>query len=215
MEHEALVGEAGQAVDHLLGFLGAERGRADRLGLAAGEQGRAVGARQEADHRLDRADLAGGAAVDALALLEDGGADDLGLELLDQLVGGHLVLRGRVGERRLGLGAGLVERVRAGRFVGQLVGGGDVLADQVLELRLGGREVGLLGHVPGILGGLLGELDDRLDHLLALAMGEHDGAEHDLFRKLLGFGFDHHHRVMGAGDDEIELRLRGPRPSTG
>ena len=38
-----------------------------------------------------------------------------------------------------------------------------------------------------------------------LAMGEHDGAQHDLFRKLLGFGFDHHHRVMGAGDDEIEL----------
>ncbi len=30
-------------------------------------------------------------------------------------------------------------------------------------------------------------------------------AEHDLFGKLLGFGFDHHHRVVGAGDDEVEL----------
>ena len=58
VEHEALVGEAGQAVDHLLAVLGAERGRADRLGLAAGEQRRAVGARQEADDRLDRADRA-------------------------------------------------------------------------------------------------------------------------------------------------------------
>ena len=38
-----------------------------------------------------------------------------------------------------------------------------------------------------------------------LAVGEHDGAEHDLFRKLLGFGFDHHHRIVGAGDDEVEL----------
>ena len=36
-------------------------------------------------------------------------------------------------------------------------------------------------------------------------VGEHDGAEHDLFRKLLGFGFDHHHRVGRAGDDEVEL----------
>ena len=36
-------------------------------------------------------------------------------------------------------------------------------------------------------------------------MGEHDGAKHHLFRKLLGFGFDHHHRVAGAGDDQVEL----------
>src|SRR5436190_2765815 len=93
VEHEALVGEAGQAVDHLLGFLGAERGGADRLGLAAREQGRAVGAGKEADHRLDRADLGRRSAVDPLAFLEDGGADDLGLELLDELHRRHLVLR--------------------------------------------------------------------------------------------------------------------------
>ena len=37
-----------------------------------------------------------------------------------------------------------------------------------------------------------------------LAVGEHDGAEHLLFGQLLGFGFDHHHRVAGAGDDEVE-----------
>ena len=36
-------------------------------------------------------------------------------------------------------------------------------------------------------------------------MREHDGAEHHLFGELLGLGFDHHHRVMGAGDDEVEL----------
>ena len=26
-----------------------------------------------------------------------------------------------------------------------------------------------------------------------------------VFRQLLGFGFDHHHRVAGAGDDEVEV----------
>jgi hypothetical protein len=56
VQHEVLVGEALQTVDHLLGVLGAERGRADRLRLAAGEERRAVRARQEADHALDRAD---------------------------------------------------------------------------------------------------------------------------------------------------------------
>jgi len=33
------------------------------------------------------------------------------------------------------------------------------------------------------------------------------GAEHHVFRKLLGFGFDHHHAFGGAGDDEIELEV--------
>ncbi len=36
-------------------------------------------------------------------------------------------------------------------------------------------------------------------------MREHDGAEHDLFRKLLGFGFDHHHGIAGGGDDQVEI----------
>ena len=35
-------------------------------------------------------------------------------------------------------------------------------------------------------------------------MAEHDGAEHDLFRKLLGFRFHHQHGVLRAGDDEVE-----------
>ena len=38
-------------------------------------------------------------------------------------------------------------------------------------------------------------------------MAEHDGAEHDLFGELLGFGFHHQHRVGGAGDDEVELGI--------
>ena len=58
-----------------------------------------------------------------------------------------------------------------------------------------------------LLGGLLGQLDDRIDHRLEMPVAEHHRAEHHLFRKLLGFGFDHQHGVVGAGDDEIELGL--------
>ena len=75
----------------------------DRLRLAAGEQRRAVGARQEADDRLDRADGLGVAAVDAAAVLEDRAADDVGLEALDELAGDELLLRVGFGERLGGL----------------------------------------------------------------------------------------------------------------
>ena len=35
-------------------------------------------------------------------------------------------------------------------------------------------------------------------------MAEHHRLEHLLLGQLLGFQFDHHHRVLGAGDDEVE-----------
>jgi len=84
------------------------------LGLATGEQGRAMRARQEADHRLDRADLVELAAVDAAAVLEDRAANDVGFDLLDHLAGGHLRLAVCVGVMTLDLVARAVERVRAG-----------------------------------------------------------------------------------------------------
>src|SRR3546814_4463919 len=36
-------------------------------------------------------------------------------------------------------------------------------------------------------------------------MREQHGAEHDLFRQLVRFGFDHHHRIVSGGDDEVEV----------
>src|SRR4029079_16244074 len=82
VEHEALVGEALQPVDHLLRLLGAERGGADRLGLATRAQRRAVRAGQAADDRLDRADGPGVAAADAAAVLEDRPTDDVRFDAL-------------------------------------------------------------------------------------------------------------------------------------
>ena len=36
---------------------------------------------------------------------------------------------------------------------------------------------------------------------------EHDSTQHDLFRQPVGFGFDHQHSILGAGDDEFELGI--------
>ena len=208
IQHEALVGETFQPIDHLLQLLGAERGGADRLSLAACEQRRAVGARQEADDRLDRAYRLRVATVDATAVLEDRAADDVGLERFHELGSDELLLRVAFGECFGGLGAGSIQRGRALGLVGELVGGVDILADEILELFLDRALVGGGRKLPGLLGGLLGKLDDRLDHLLALAVSEHYGAQHLFFGKLLRLGFDHHHGVAGASDDEVERAFR-------
>ena len=74
----------------------AEGEHGEHLRLAAGEQARAVAARQVAGGAGDRADLVERAAVGALALVEDHGAHRLLLELLEQrldvlAVGGELL----------------------------------------------------------------------------------------------------------------------------
>ena len=55
MQQEMFAIFAFERVDDLLILSGAERRRDKRLGFTPGEQGRSVGARQNADLRLDRA----------------------------------------------------------------------------------------------------------------------------------------------------------------
>src|SRR3546814_11512240 len=92
----SLVGQASKAVNHLLGVLGAERRGADRLRFATREQRRTMRARQEADDRLNRANLLRIAPIDALTILQNGGANDFGLQLLDLLDGEHQIGRAHV-----------------------------------------------------------------------------------------------------------------------
>ncbi len=69
-----------QSVDELLVLAGTQRGNHQRLGFAAGEQRRAMGARQHADFGHDRADRLQIASVDAFAGVEDVPAHDLGFQ---------------------------------------------------------------------------------------------------------------------------------------
>ena len=62
-------------------------------------------------------------------------------------------------------------------------------------------------EVARLLGGALGQLDDRVDHRLEALVAEHHGAEHHVLGQLLGLGLDHQHGVGGAGDDEVELAV--------
>ena len=68
------------------------------------------------------------------------------------------------------------------------------------------RSVGRL-VVARLLGGLLGEPDDRLDDRLEMLVAEHHGPEHHVLGELLRLRLDHQHGVGGAGDDEVERRV--------
>ena len=87
------------------------------------------------------------------------------------------------------------------------IGLAQVVLDDAEHLLLASRLVSGSGELARLLGGLFGELDDGLDHRLEVPVAEHHRAQHDLFGQLLGFRFDHHHGVLRAGDDEIELAL--------
>ena len=199
-----------QRVDPLLVLAGAERGDHDRLGLAAGEQRRAVGARQEAGLDDDRADGDEIAAVDALAGVEDVPADDLAFELLEhagdrlhRTLGIVLAVREEVLHRLL-LHRG--DGVLALGLARDRIGLAQVLLDNAEHLLLDRGGV-RKREITRLLRGLLGELDDGLDHRLEVPVAEHHRAEHDLLGQLVSFRLDHQHGVLGAGDDEIELAL--------
>ena len=107
---------------------------------------------------------------------------------------------------RLDLGLDGVDGVVARPACGDLVGGAQVAARRGRAFRFRARRCRRL-EVARLLGGLLGQLDDRVDHRLEVPVAEHDGAEHDVFGQFLGFRLDHQHGVGGAGDDEVELGL--------
>ena len=130
-----------------------------------------------ADDRPTRVDERGPAVGDLAALDLDDGD-------LDEV--GHL----RVGAGRLD--------VEDGELGTRVDGLGEVedRACARLEVR---RALGLADG----LAELLLDIDERLER----AMTEQDGLGHHVLGQELGARLDHHDRVPGAGDDEVELRL--------
>ena len=93
MQHEALVGEAGQAVDHLLDSLvPSVVVQIDWVSPRVNSAEPWVRGRKPTIASIGRI-WRGVAAVDALAVLQDRAADDVRLQLLHQLQAGEIVLR--------------------------------------------------------------------------------------------------------------------------
>ena len=209
MEQEALLVGSLERVDVLLVLACAERGNHERLGFAAREQRRTMGARQDADLSEDRAHRAHVTTVDADAGVENVPANDLRLQVVEDLADELLVeLRGFAGRQqsrvhlRLDGVDGGIALLLHGLLVGfAQLGFGDG-RNRLLDFALLGKN-----EIARLLGGLLGEADDRLDHGLEATMTGHDRVEHGFFGKLPGFRFHHQHGVGRSGDDEVESRV--------
>ena len=207
VQQELLLVGPCQRVDVLLVLAGAERGHHHRLGFAAGEQRRAVGARQHADFGDDVAHGLDVAAVDALAGVEDVPANDLGFQFLEHAGDAELVVFRLLAFREIvrhHLFLDLADRGVAFLLDRNGVGGAQLGLDQPEHFLFQRAFVDDL-DVARLFRGLLGQFDDRIDHRLEMAVAEHHGAEHDVFVELLGFQFHHQHGVGGAGDDQVEL----------
>ena len=202
MQQEIRAEVSVQRIDDLLVIAGAERGDHQRLGFAPGKQRRAMRARQQADGAVNRADGCQIPPVDALAAIDDLAAQDLALELLEGRaeVGILLLL---FGELLLHLLAHRGNRLLALLLLADREGLAHVVFGELPDL-LVKRAVIRRREIEGFLGRFFREIDDQIDHRLQLLMAELDGTEHFLLGKLIGFRFHHHHRIPGAGDDQLE-----------
>src|SRR4051794_7255964 len=191
---------------------GAEGDHGEGLGLAAGEQRRAVRARQRLDLDGDRPDLLLGAAVRALLADRDALADDPLLQRVERLLGLRAVFGVRVGLGRarvllddrgldgLGLVLALELVVRRGRLVELRAVRALDLRDQVLvDSRRGDLDLGLAD--------LLTELVHGGRELLDLRVRDVERVEDLGLGHLVGAGLDHQDRLGGAGHDQVEVGL--------
>ena len=208
MEHERLFALARQGVDDLRVAAGAERRRDQRLRFATREECRTVRTGQHA--RLD-GDLAHGVhvtAVDARLARDDAATDDVVFETaefvgdLARLVLGAFARGQRFDQGLLDLADARVARLLLGDLIGLDQFGFRLRGDSLGEIGVERRRL----PVPGRLGGLGGEFADRVDGDLHLLVAIDHGAEHHGLGQEFGFGFDHQHRVGGAGHDEVEVR---------
>jgi hypothetical protein len=77
---------AGVGIEFLGVLASAERGEREGLGFAAAKDGRAMGARQNADFARDGADFVKAAAVEALAAVQDQSADGFLLNVIKRVI---------------------------------------------------------------------------------------------------------------------------------
>jgi hypothetical protein len=171
-----------------------------------------VSARQHAGADLDRTHGARVAAVDARLAVQDLRADDLRFDVEQDVADGGLVGRDRAGRQRVffelrrGRRVDFLQLRRARLLVAQLVSGEQIAVRQLRHAR--DQRFVLRGRlpVPLRLAAFAHELVDRVDRDLHLFVAEHDRAQHHVFRQLVGFRFDHQHRALRTGDDEVEAR---------
>ena len=224
VEVEPLVGLVEELVDGLDVPAGAERDHDERLGLAAGEHGRAMHLREVVDLGPDVADLVGLATVEAAALVEDHLAHHAGLGGLERLLDladaeatldlsdGVVALAEELRDQVV---ADLLDAAIEG-FLGVLRA--QVRVDVVLDVAVDGldervvrgdRAVLQRGRGAVLLVALPDELGDTGDDGLDGLEAELQRGDHVVLADLIHLALDHRDRVGLAGHDQVDIG-RGP-----
>ena len=212
VQHEALAGNPVQRFNHLLVRRGSQSHADQRLRLAAREQRGPVRARKQSGAALDRPDGLHVAPVDPGAGLQDGGPDNVLLELLERVPHGRrVVLFARpladVGAHRGHLLDPLLLFLHlVGRAKAVAAGLGDERLHRAVILGLFGR--------PGLPGSGSSQVGDGTDDGLHVLVAEHHCSQHGLLGQLVGFRFHHQYAIPRAGHDQIKMtvgKLRNAR----
>lgn len=216
VEHEFLGVFFDEAIDEL--FVGAcsEGDDAEGLGFAAGEDGGAVDAWEDADFGGDGSDGVEVAAVGSDAF-EDGFAGDLFFDVDEDCADFFLFFAVGDDESVGGVGvcAGwcevcddvihdLLDGVGAVLFAGLSFDFADACGCELADLF---EEFGVVfdGGADLWAADFLDKLFDHFDDLDADVVSELDGVGDDIFGDFAGSDFDHIDEVLGSGDDEVEV----------
>ena len=209
VQHEAFFGFAFEDFEALHVVAGAQRGGDQGLGFAAGEDGGAVGAGQDADFDPDVADLIEGAAVGTPFVVDDLFAEDALAKSFE--VGLEFLLRGFVFGRDGGLQpflqlADQSVAFRLGVFLG-VEAVGEVGSDAVLQV----VEVSLVelgrSYLALRLPCFLPQIVDGGANLFDFGVGELDGVHNRFFLHFLGAGFDHHDAFGSSDHHDVQETL--------
>ena len=209
--HELLGIVGGQGVQVLLHAQGAQGGRGQHLGLAPGEETRAVGAGQDAHLAGDGADLRQAAAVGAHLQVQNAAAHLALDHVLEPL--GHLVLAKFLGQLLGHLVLNPVETFVPLRLEGVLLQDfGYAAVDNGLDL--GVQPLLFLGvffHFVLGLADLGNQFIDQVNGNQVGVKGLLDPLQDYLLRDFIGTGFNHHYGVAGAGHYHVKLAVRQSR----
>ena len=164
-----------------------------------------MGTRQHADLSHDLAHGLGVTAVDPQASVEDRVAHHICLERLEHALG-HLGAVALLDQRRHRGLLGRADLVLADLLHPLLIRVREADAGKGVDALRQRRQLRRrLWQAPRLLGGMLGQFDDGLDHRLEMRVAERHGTEHYGFVQLLRFGLHHQHTLGRAGQHQVEL----------
>ncbi len=207
MEHEALPGLPFEALDLLCVFGGSQRAGDERLGLAAREHRGAVRPGQHARLDPDRPYLVERPAVETHAAFEDLVAQDLFLQILENLLGFQLPFDFAFRQVRDQVIEHLVDTVVVLELAADAHRLGQRDENFFLDLAVEVVADLLLGDLDLRLAGLGGEGVDDVDDLLDRVMRRVERLDDLLLGHFLRAGFDHHEAVFAAGHHQVELAV--------